>query len=203
MINKLNLTKIFIVLFLLFFSNTMVAASDDWTYGRLSLSMSYFTTVLSGMSDNWDSHEVLPSGIGVSIGYDQGLEFIHNHYMIPGIKIDHSYIYFTKDLFVNDSKEVTGHSTFAGFMWAFPSLESSWGCITLTAMPGVSFLFVKNRQTGNSLETIPFSFKTSVGYEYQIKKFAIQVHFNYTYIIDPKVAFHGIGCSLGFAFKLW
>ena len=202
MIKKLQITKIFIVLFLLFFSSTLFA-EDDWNYGRLSFSMSYFTTVLSGMSEQWDSHEVLTAGVGGNIGYDQGLEFIHNHYMIPGLKIEHSYIYFTKDLFVDDVKEVTGHSTFAGFLWSFPGLDSTWGSITLTAMPGVSFLFVENRRSGVSEKTIPFSFKTSLGYEYQINVFAIQVQFNYTYIIDPKVAFHGIGCSLGFAFKLW
>ena len=155
------------------------------------------------MGNQLSANDVLPSGIGVNVAYDQGLEYIHEHYMIPRIKIEHSYIYFTKDLFVNESKEVTGHAAYAGFMWAFPGLDSSWGCITLTGMPGATFMFVKNRESGDSDQTVTFSFKTTLGYEYQINVFALQVHFNYNFIIDKSVTFHGIGVSLGFAFKLW
>ena len=88
--------------------------------------MAYFSTFMSDMGGTLSANEVLPSGIGVNFAYDQGLEYIHQHYMIPGIKIEHSYIYFTKDLFVNKSKEVTGHAAYAGFTFC-PRTEFS-GC---------------------------------------------------------------------------
>jgi hypothetical protein len=184
-------------------NNQVRSKSGHWDYGRLSFSMAYFTTIHTGVGSQYNINSVLPGGIGANLSYDQGLEFRHKHFMIPGIKVEHSYIYFSKKIFVNETKKVNGHAAYAGLMWAFPGLYSNWGCITLSGLPGASFLFINNKLSEKSENTISFSFKTSLGYEYQIKFFAIQIHLNYNFIIDQTVAFHGIGVSLGFAFKLW
>lgn len=184
-------------------TNNEEPGDRPWTYGRLTFSMAYFSTFLSELDSKKGVSTVLPSGIGANLTYDQGLEFKKQHMGIPGLTIEHSFIYFTKSLFVSDSREVVGHGTYVGLMWALPGLKSRWGYFTLNAMPGAGFIQITNKDSSESASTITFAFKAAFGYEIQYKKVTFKFNLNYTYLIDVNVSFHGIGGSFGLAFKLW
>ena len=178
----------------------------QWDYGRLTFSATYFSAVLNEFASSKTISEVLPFGISAQIGYEHGLDGTvkKRHFMMPGIRVEFSFLFFRKNLLASDGKyEITGYSINAGLMWAFPSLINSWGSLIVCVLPGGMYLDVKNREAGKTASTITLSTVGLLGYEYQFKVFALQIHFRYTYIYDAQVAFHGVGASVGFAFKLW
>ena len=80
---------------------------------------------------------------------------------------------------------------------------SIWGYFTINVLPGIGFLQINNRDSNESAGILTFALKAAFGYEIQYKKVTFKFNFNYTYLIDVNVAFHGIGGSFGMAFRLW
>ena len=201
---------------------------EYWDYGRLSISVAYFATISEEAAGNETINKRLPSGFSGHVTYEQGLDMLlyikgkskdnskkttssrkyvktkQRPLIMPGLRVEWSYIYFTKDLFVDDDKEVSGSLYTVGPMWIFPSPHNVWGCFILSVMPGVSFIKVSNRETGKTRYGEVFGLTAVFGYEYAInQRYGLLFHARYTYIADEKIAFHGIGASFGLAFRLW
>lgn len=202
---------------------------EYWDYGRISISATYFTTISADVAGGKTVNTVLPNGFSGQFVYEQGLDMLldlgkkkktkdgrrlrsrkkfrktkQRPPMMPGLRVEFSYLYFTKDLFVDNGREISGSTITLGPMWSFPSPHNVWGCFMLAALPGYSFLRINNRDVGEYKDNYSFAMTLIFGYEYAIKeKVALLFHARYTYIDDKKVAFHGIGGSFGLSFRLW
>lgn len=178
-----------------------------WYYGRLGLAGTYFSTFLSeSLPTSMTANEVLPDGISAQISYEQGMDDLikKRHFMMPGFKFEFTaWMYFSKSLFSDASREISGNLMNAGVKWTFPDLESWWGCIVLEILPGITFLNIKNRDSNEEAMSYTFSMIMALGYEYQWDIVGLQVHLRYNYILDRKVAFHGFGGTVGVIFRLW
>ncbi len=201
---------------------------EYWDYGRISISAAYFATFSEDIAGNSTVNKVLPSGFSAQLAYEQGLDMLlelgkkkknkrkkfrskrkyrktkQRPAMMPGLRFEFSYLYFTKDVFVDNGREISGSMATGGLMWAFPSPHNVWGCFMLAVLPGYSFLRINNRDINQYKDNYSFVMTVIFGYEYAIKeKVALLFHARYTYIDDKIVAFHGIGASFGLSFRLW
>lgn len=196
--------------------NKEETGGDKWTSGRFSLSGSFIYNLGSGTSS-------LPYGFGGNFALDQGLDFIPGarHPAMFGLRFEAGYVHLRKG-----SLSITGFTTGAGPMWAFPSMKNSWGCIVLALMPGISFLkahrggqsgalmnpIIQHGQyveillvDGSGTRSAPFSFmgQAILGYQKSWGIFSLFVNARYTYVLHRGDDIMSIAGEVGFGLNAW
>lgn len=164
-----------------------------WVSGRLSLSGSFYYTI-------GDINEVLPLGFSGNFALDQGLDMAikKRHPMMPGIRFEFGYLHLEQG-----TAKISGYMAFTGLIWAFPSMNNSWGNIVLALMPGMSFIDIERVNSNYSVTSNTFSSQIILGYQYSFGVVVLFIHSKYLYIYDKDVLFHSIGFEAGVGFNAW
>ncbi|MBN2159175.1 MAG: hypothetical protein JW807_07250 [Spirochaetes bacterium] len=174
--------------------------SNLWKYGRLGVEGVYYSTIISP-----PLFARVPHGLAASLMYDQGLDLMigKRHMAMPGLRVEAGVIDFERKFFFKSSRRLSGYFLLAGPLWALPSLDNSWGCVVLAALPGAGYYYITNDDSASRSNDFHFTCAGIVGYEYSFKVVSLFIHFRYIYILDQDIAFNGIGGSAGIAFRLW
>jgi hypothetical protein len=171
---------------------------DKWTSGRFSFSGSFIYNLGPGSA-------ALPYGYGGNFALDQGLDFIPGgrHPAMFGLRFEGGYVYFK-----NGSVSITGFTTGAGLMWAFPSMKNSWGCIVLALMPGVSLLRAHlagpfSMGTASSPPAYTFMGQAILGYQKSWGVFSLFVQARYMYVLYKGDDLMSVAGEVGFGLNAW
>lgn len=167
---------------------------DIWNNGSISLSGSY-SYVLGEVKSK------IPLGFSGYFAFEQGLDFItgDRYKLMPGLRLEGGYLFFDKNDF-----NVSGYNSALGLVWIMPSIRNKYGYFVLAALPGMSFLDIKNNKTDKTTKSNTFTGSALTGYRLPITDyFHLFLHARYIYIYDKDVKFHTIGAEFGFGFNLW
>jgi hypothetical protein len=157
---------------------------------RINLSGTYYHTI-------GDLAEELPSGLGISLGYTQSLVRILSDeaaFKAPSVYIESEFALFSRG-----SAEVKSLTLFAGPKWDFNFPGGRWGKTEFHAMPGASYLMIKDEGYNNRNQTI--SLKSSAGYEFHAGRFAASLNFSYLYMFDKLSPLQSAGITFSAAYK--
>ncbi|MCP4137072.1 MAG: hypothetical protein GY754_39250 [bacterium] len=173
--------------------------APPWTGGRISL-MGGYLMVTGSYRDTFPS-----GGFSTLISYEQGLDGLFGlkrHFYMPGFHLEGGYLYIS-----NDPAKLSGFTCSAGPIWLIPFIKYGWGNITVSLLPGASFLAVKNTDTsGTGTTTVrnnSFTLYSALGYEYSFGDISAFIQGRYLYIYDTTEAFHGFGAFGGISYSLW
>ncbi len=153
---------------------------------KLRLLFSYYH-VMGPLAD------VVPSAWGGSLGYSQPFSD-SAAFWVPKFYIEPEYI-----LFKGDKSTVNDLSLYIGPRWDLKISGGRWGNIFLHALPGVTYLKIKDEDYNGTSSTI--SAKVSSGYEYPFGNFMGVLNLSYLYVYDKRILLHGAGLSIGAVYK--
>ncbi|PKL16821.1 MAG: hypothetical protein CVV49_14290 [Spirochaetae bacterium HGW-Spirochaetae-5] len=141
--------------------------------------------------------DVIPSAWGVSAGYSQSISGMLPDgaaFWAPLLSVESEYI-----LFSGGSSEVLDISLYSGPRWELTLQGGRRGGVYFQTVPGFTYLQIDNEGMRSSGFT--FSFKTSAGYEYSSGNYSGVVGLSYLYVYDEAASIHGLGVSMGAAYK--
>jgi len=167
-------------------------ASKPWKNARANLSP-LVTSTLGGMRD------VLPSGYGAMLSYEQGPDAmlsLARAWYIPGLKAETGFVYLSK----SGSTELLVPLN-AGPLWEVAPFRRHAGRFFVAGMLGVAYISATAGSFSKSVVTTDAQLLG--GYRLPWDVFALRIAARYSAYFDKSITLSGLGAELGFEYILF